>query len=184
MATRNLGPTMDIHTSARHLIFPHHENEIAIAEALTGKPLANYWLHSELVLVDGKNMSVDAGNNVTLKELLARGYTGREIRFMLLSVHYRKPLNFSFKRLDNIRTALRRLDEFHAPRRPQSLCGRIVGHTARILPRWPPENSQKCGLEMARVLWSAGAQRRSRNISAGLPGEPMRQGPDPSTSSG
>ncbi len=112
MATRNLGATMDIHTSSRHLIFPHHENEIAIAEALTGKPLANYWLHSELVLVDGKNMSVDAGNNVTLKELLARGYTGREIRFMLLSVHYRKPLSFSYKRLDNVRTALRRLDEF------------------------------------------------------------------------
>jgi cysteinyl-tRNA synthetase len=112
MATRNLGATMDIHTSSRNLIFPHHENEIAIAEALTGKPLANYWLHSELVLVDGKNMSVEAGNNVTLKELLARGYSGREIRFMLLSVHYRKPLNFSFKRLDNVRTALRRLDEF------------------------------------------------------------------------
>ncbi|OGR18794.1 MAG: cysteine--tRNA ligase [Desulfobacterales bacterium GWB2_56_26] len=112
MATRNLGPTMDIHTSSRNLIFPHHENEIAIAEALTGKPLANYWLHSELVLVDGKYMSSDAGNNVTLKELLTRGYTGREIRFMLLSVHYRKPLNFSYKRLDNVRTALRRLDEF------------------------------------------------------------------------
>ncbi len=112
MATRNLGPTMDIHTSSRNLIFPHHENEIAIAEALTGKPLANYWLHSELVLVNGKNMSSEAGNNVTLKELLERGYTGREIRFMLLSVHYRKPLNFSYKRLDNVRTALRRLDEF------------------------------------------------------------------------
>ena len=112
MATRNLGPTMDIHTSSRNLIFPHHENEIAIAEALTGKPLANFWLHSELVLVDGKYMSREAGNNVTLKELLARGYTGREVRFMLLSVHYRKPLNFSFKRLDNVRTALRRLDEF------------------------------------------------------------------------
>jgi len=112
MATRNLGSTMDIHTSSRNLIFPHHENEIAIAEALTGKPLANYWLHSELVLVDGKNMSSDAGNNVTLRELLARGYTGREIRFMLLSVHYRKPLNFSLKRLSNVRTALRRLDEF------------------------------------------------------------------------
>jgi cysteinyl-tRNA synthetase len=112
MATRNLGATMDIHTSSRNLIFPHHENEIAIAEALTGKPLANYWLHSELVLADGKFMSREAGNNVTLKELMARGYTGREIRFMLLSVHYRKPLNFSYKRLDNVRTALRRLDEF------------------------------------------------------------------------
>ncbi len=112
MATRNLGPTMDIHTSSRNLIFPHHENEIAIAEALTGKPLANYWLHSELVLVDGKNMLAEAGNNVTLKDLLQRGYTGREVRFMMLSVHYRMPLNFSYKRLDNVRTALRRLDEF------------------------------------------------------------------------
>lgn len=112
MATRNIGPTMDIHTSSRNLIFPHHENEIAIAEALTGKPLANYWLHSELVLVNGKNMSTEAGNNITLIELLKRGYTGREVRFMLLSVHYRKPLNFSSKRLDNVRTALRRLDEF------------------------------------------------------------------------
>lgn len=112
MATRNLGPTMDIHTSSRNLIFPHHENEIAIAEALTGKPLANYWLHSELVLVNGKNMSSESGNNVTLKELLDRGYTAREVRLMFLSVHYRKPLNFSLKRLDSVRTALRRLDEF------------------------------------------------------------------------
>lgn len=112
MATRNLGPTMDIHTSSRNLLFPHHENEIAIAEALTGKPLANYWLHSELVLVDGKNMSSDAGNNVTLKELLDLGYTGREIRFMLLSVHYRKPLDYSIRRLISVRTAIRRLDEF------------------------------------------------------------------------
>jgi len=112
MATENLGSTMDIHTSSRDLIFPHHENEIAVAEALTGKPLANYWLHSELVMVDSKKMSREAGNRVTLKDLIARGYTAREVRFMLLSVHYRKPLNFSYKRLDSVRTALRRLDEF------------------------------------------------------------------------
>jgi len=85
---------------------------IAIAEALTGKPLANYWLHSELVYDNGKNMSSESDNNLTLDDLLRRGYTGREIRFMLLSVHYRKPLNFSYKRLDSVRTALRRLDEF------------------------------------------------------------------------
>ena len=112
MATTNLGSTMDIHTSSRNLIFPHHENEIAIAEALTGKPLANYWLHSEMVVVDSKNMSREAGNRVTLRDLLARGYSGREVRFMLLSVHYRKPINFSLKRLESVRTALRRLDEF------------------------------------------------------------------------
>jgi cysteinyl-tRNA synthetase len=112
MATRHLGETLDIHTSSRNLIFPHHENEIAIAEALTGKPLARYWLHSELVLVDGKMMTTEAGNVVTLGDALARGFTAREVRFMLLSVHYRKPINFSFKRLENVRTALRRLDEF------------------------------------------------------------------------
>jgi len=112
MSTRYLGKTLDIHTSSRNLIFPHHENEIAIAEALTGKPLAKYWLHSELLLIDGKMMSAEAGNMVTLNDLLLRGFTPREVRFMLLSVHYRKPLNFSFKRLINVRTALRRIDEF------------------------------------------------------------------------
>ncbi len=112
MSTRYLGQTLDIHTSSRNLIFPHHENEIAIAEALTGKPLAKYWLHSELLLVDGKMMSAEAGNVVTLNDLIQRGFTAREVRFMLLSVHYRMPLNFSFKRLLNVRTALRRLDEF------------------------------------------------------------------------
>lgn len=112
MSTKYLGETMDVHTSSRNLIFPHHENEIAIAEALTGKPLAKYWLHSELLLVDGKKMSAEAGNVVTLHDVVQRGFTPRDIRFMLLSVHYRKPLNFSFRRLNNVRTALRRIDEF------------------------------------------------------------------------
>jgi cysteinyl-tRNA synthetase len=112
MSTRYLGETLDIHTSSRNLIFPHHENEIAIAEALTGKPLAKYWLHSELLLVDGKMMSQAAGNMVTLDDLLLRGFTAREVRFMLLAVHYRKPLDFTYKRLSNVRTTLRRLDEF------------------------------------------------------------------------
>ncbi len=112
MSTKYLGETMDIHTSSRDLIFPHHENEIAIAEALTGKPLAQYWLHSELLLVDGKKMSAEAGNVVTLKDVVLRGFTPRDVRFMLLSVHYRKPINFSFRRLITVRTALRRIDEF------------------------------------------------------------------------
>jgi cysteinyl-tRNA synthetase len=112
MSTGYLGETLDIHTSSRDLMFPHHENEIAIAEALTGKQLARYWMHSELLLVDGKKMSSENNNVVTLKDLLARGFTGREIRFLLMSVQYRKPINFSIKRLENVRTALKRLDEF------------------------------------------------------------------------
>jgi len=112
MSTKHLGETMDIHTSSRDLIFPHHENEIAIAEALTDKPLAKYWLHSEMLLVDGKKMSAEAGNVITLNDVVSRGFSPRDIRFMLISVHYRKPINFSFRRLTNVRTALRRIDEF------------------------------------------------------------------------
>ena len=112
MVRKYLGDTIDIHTSSRNLIFPHHENEIAISESATGKRLANYWLHSEMLLVDGKSMSREAGNIVTLQEVLAKGYTAREVRFMMLTVHYRKPLHFTYKRLDSARTALKKLDEF------------------------------------------------------------------------
>jgi len=112
MSTRYLGETLDIHTASQDLMFPHHENEIAIAEALTGKPLANYWLHSGLLLKNGKKMSAESGNVVTLQEVLDKGYTGREIRFMLLGVHYRKPLRFTYKKLESVRTALKRIDEF------------------------------------------------------------------------
>jgi cysteinyl-tRNA synthetase len=112
MSTHFLGETFDIHTSSRDLIFPHHENEIAIAESVTGKPLANYWLHSEQLLVQGKKMSAENKNLLTLKDLLNKGYNGREVRFLLIATHYRKPLHFSFKKLDEARKNLKRLDEF------------------------------------------------------------------------
>jgi cysteinyl-tRNA synthetase len=112
MATRYLGETLDIHTASQDLSFPHHENEIAIAEALTGKPLANYWLHSGQLLKDGRKMADETGNIVTLREVLDKGYSGRELRFILLGVHYRKPLFFSYKRLNTARTALKRIDEY------------------------------------------------------------------------
>ncbi|RJX28531.1 MAG: cysteine--tRNA ligase [Desulfurivibrio sp.] len=112
MTLHYLGDTMDIHTSGRDLIFPHHENENAIAESLTGKPLARLWIHSELLLVDGKKMTPDNNNVITLRQLIDQGYTPREIRFFMIRNHYRKPINFSSKKLDAARTSLRRLDEF------------------------------------------------------------------------
>lgn len=111
MSLKYLGPTFDIHTSGTDLIFPHHENEIAMAEAFTGKTMARYWLHSALVMVNGKKMSRSAGNFVTLRDLLEKGYAGREVRFLLLSTHYRKPLHFSYKNLDAARSSLKRLDD-------------------------------------------------------------------------
>ena len=112
MSLHLFGQTMDIHTSGRDLIFPHHENENAIAEAVTGKPLANYWLHSELLTVDGKKMSREQGNIVTMRDVVAAGYTARQLRFFLLSSHYRKPINFTYKRLDQACRSLKRLDDF------------------------------------------------------------------------
>ncbi|MFH0787248.1 MAG: cysteine--tRNA ligase [Pseudomonadota bacterium] len=112
MALKYLGETFDIHTSGVDLIFPHHENEIAISEAATGKKFVNTWLHSELVMVDGKKMS-RAGNNArTLRDLLDQGFSGREVRYWLISTHYRKPLAFSLKALEASRKTLNRLDEF------------------------------------------------------------------------
>lgn len=112
MTLHFLGDTMDIHTSGRDLIFPHHENENAIAESLTGKPLAKLWMHSELLLVDGKKMSHDNNNVLNLRDVTEKGYTPREIRLFLLRNHYRKPIDFSYKKLDAARVSLRRLDGF------------------------------------------------------------------------
>jgi cysteinyl-tRNA synthetase len=112
MSCHFLGDTIDIHSSSRDLMFPHHENEIAIAEALSGKPLAKYWLHSELFLVEGKKMSRDTGNLLTLQDLIDKGYSARDVRYYLLRTHYRKPINFTFKKFDAALKSLNRLDEF------------------------------------------------------------------------
>lgn len=109
MSMKYLGEKFDIHASAQELIFPHHENVSATASAVTGKPLARYWLHCERVLVDGKKVN-EKGERPTLQSLTAKGYTGREIRYWLLSSHYRKPLVFSEERLCNAKRALNRID--------------------------------------------------------------------------
>jgi len=112
MTMQHLGQTMDLHTASSDLIFPHHENENAIAQAMTGKPLARFWVHSALVLVDGKKMSRQSDNLVTFRDVLAKGYSPREVRFYLLSTHYRKAISFSEKGLQAARKNLKRLDEF------------------------------------------------------------------------
>jgi cysteinyl-tRNA synthetase len=113
MAMKFLGDTYDIHMSGIDLIFPHHENAIAISEALTGKPLAHYWLHNELVMVDGKKPSrASSDEDHTLRQLLEKGHTGREIRYWLISRYYRKPLFFSWSKLDTAKNTITHLDKF------------------------------------------------------------------------
>ena len=109
MSMKYLGECYDIHTSSRELVFPHHENENAIAVALTGKPLARFWVHCERVLIGGKKLDEHSAG-LTLADLMDMGYDGRVIRFWLLSSHYRKPIAFSKKRLDDAHRALQRLD--------------------------------------------------------------------------
>ncbi len=109
MAMKYLGESFDIHTAGRELMFPHHENEIAISAAVTGKPLAKYWLHSDLVAADetatGKNIT-----EITLDDLADRGFTGREIRCWLVSGNYRKAIVYSPERLVDARNVLNRID--------------------------------------------------------------------------
>ncbi len=109
MSMKYLGESFDIHTSAQELIFPHHENVLTTAQAVTGKALARYWIHSERILVDGKKVD-EKGTRPTLININEMGYSGREIRYWLLSSHYRKPLIFSLDRLDGARQALKRID--------------------------------------------------------------------------
>jgi cysteinyl-tRNA synthetase len=109
MSMKYLGESYDIHTSSRELVFPHHENEIAIAGAVTGKPLAGYWVHCDRVLVHGKKVD-EHGTGLTLSDLTKLGYSGREIRYWLLAGHYSKPITFSKDRLEDAKRSLKRLD--------------------------------------------------------------------------
>jgi cysteinyl-tRNA synthetase len=111
MSMKILGETFDIHCGGVDLIFPHHENELAQSESATGKPFVRAWLHSEHLIVDNQKMSKSLGNQYTLEDLITRGYSPRAIRYLILSVHYRQKINFTFESLDGAAGALRRIDE-------------------------------------------------------------------------
>jgi len=131
MSMKYLGPSFDLHTGGVDNIFPHHEDEIAQSEAATGQPFVKYWMHCAHLVVEGKKMSKSLGNFFTLRDLLAKGYSGREIRYALLSSHYRQALNFTFESLAAARAALGRLDEFS-----DRLRGVAGAAPAATVPEW------------------------------------------------
>jgi cysteinyl-tRNA synthetase len=114
MATALLGDQIDIHCGGVDNIFPHHEAEIAQTEGVTGEKFVRYWLHCAHLLVDGQKMAKSLGNFYTVPDILARGYTGREIRYALMRVHYRAPLNFTREGVKEARESLGRIDEWLA----------------------------------------------------------------------
>ena len=114
MAMKYLGETLDIHAGGVDLIFPHHENEIAQSESITGKPFARFWLHSEFLHIESQKMSKSLGNFYTLRDLLDTGYRPEAIRYLLASVPYRKKLNFTFDGLKAAANSIERLRDFEA----------------------------------------------------------------------
>ena len=112
MAMTHLGETLDIHCGGVDNIFPHHENEIAQSEAATGRPFVHFWIHGEHLLVDGEKMAKSKGNFFTLRDLLDKGYDPLTIRYLLVSVRYRKQLNFTLEGLKDAQAALARIKEF------------------------------------------------------------------------
>lgn len=111
MSMHYLGETFDLHTGGIDNLFPHHENEIAQSKGATGKPFVTYWMHCAHLRVNGEKMSKSLGNFFTLRDLFEKGWSGREIRMVLINGHYRQPLNFTFDALEAARTALARIDE-------------------------------------------------------------------------
>jgi cysteinyl-tRNA synthetase len=111
MSMKILGASFDLHLGGEDLIFPHHEDEIAQSEGATQKPFVKYWMHGAHLLVEGKKMSKSLGNFFTLRDLLAKGFSGREIRYLLLTAHYRETFNFTLEGLQGAKSALTRIDE-------------------------------------------------------------------------
>lgn len=131
MSMKYLGESFDIHTGGIDNLFPHHENEIAQAEAVTGKKFSNVWMHCAHLRVNGEKMSKSLGNFFTLRDLIEKGYTGREIRYVLIAGQYRQPLNFTFDSLTAARSSLARIDEFIDMLKEKS-----AGAAATTEPEW------------------------------------------------
>lgn len=112
MAMKILGITIDIHVGGIDNMFPHHENEIAQSEAYSGEQFVRLWMHSEHLIVDNKKMSKSLGNFYSLRDLLDKGFTGIQVRYMLLQTHYKTQLNFTFTGLDAVKGSLQRLQDF------------------------------------------------------------------------
>ena len=112
MSMKYLGETLDIHCGGVDNMFPHHENEIAQSEAATGRKFVNYWLHCEHLLVEGRKMAKRWGNYYTLRDLIAKGYDPKAIRYLLISTHYRQQLNFTFEGVEAAKSTVDRLLNF------------------------------------------------------------------------
>ncbi|MEO5722335.1 MAG: cysteine--tRNA ligase [Chthoniobacterales bacterium] len=153
MATGILGEQLDLHCGGVDNIFPHHEAEIAQTEGVTGKQFVRYWLHCAHLLVDGQKMAKSTGNFYTLRDVIEKGYSGREARYALMRVHYRAQLNFTWEGMEEARVAL----------------GRIDGWVARLRGKAGEDNAERPTPDIQRPLEEfENALDDDLNISAAL----------------
>ncbi len=113
MSMKLLGKSFDIHTGGEDNIFPHHENEIAQSEGVSGKTFVRYWLHCRYLLVNNEKMSKSKGNFYTVRDILAKGHDPRALRYLLISHHYRQPLNFTLESLQAAEKTVKRINDFY-----------------------------------------------------------------------
>lgn len=157
MSSKYLGKTFDLHCGGVDNMFPHHEDEIAQSEAANGCPFVKLWMHCAHLMVENQKMSKSLGNFYTLKDLLQKGYTGREIRYVLIGTYYRQSLNFSLQALEEARGNLQRIDAFTARLRDLAANG----------PEIPLAPEQSEALEKSAQAFLAALQD-DLNVSAGL----------------
>lgn len=153
MSMKELGDSFDLHAGGEDLIFPHHENEIAQSESLTGKPFAHFWFHARFLLVEGEKMSKSAGNFFTLRDLVLKGYKPSSIRYLLSSVPYRNQLNFTFDGLQQAAASVDRLRNFR-----QRLAGKFADRSSLTLTSLGEHTSKRLRDAMDDDLNTAQAQ--------------------------
>ena len=157
MSSKYLGKTFDLHCGGIDNLFPHHEDEIAQSEAANGCKFVNTWMHCAHLVVDGQKMSKSLGNFYTLQDILAKGFSGREIRYVLIGTYYRQSLNFSFQALEEARGNLQRIDAFTT--RLKDLAAGDASASAEA------DISELAGNASARFL---AALQEDLNVSGGL----------------
>jgi len=154
MSMEELGESFDLHAGGEDLIFPHHENEIAQSESLSGKPLAHFWFHARFLLVEGEKMSKSLGNFFTLRELVLKGHKPSSIRYLLASVPYRNQLNFTFDGLRQAATSVDRLRNF----RLRLSSGQFPAGANEVMSRLARETTEKMRGALEDDLNTAQAQ--------------------------
>jgi len=176
MSMAALGETLDVHAGGEDLAFPHHENEIAQSEAMTGKPFSRFWMHARFLLVEGEKMSKSLGNFYTPRDLMLKGYKPSSIRYLLTSVPYRSQLNFTFSGLQSAAASVERLRTF----RQRLMDGKFPGGEDAEMTKLAAETSARMKSALDDDLNTAQAQAaifemvRAANIA--MDGGQMRAG--------